>query len=489
MGRVTASDAELVEASRRGERAAFGELVERYQRIVCAVGYSATSDRSLGEDVAQDTFVAAFHQLDQLRDVSRLREWLCGIARNLARKARRVREREDEIDETQPDLAGTPFDEASERERDTVVAAALQRVPETYREALVLYYVEQRSVAAVASALGISVDAVHQRLSRGRQLVAVEVAEVVEHTLERRRTRRNLAVTVLAALPIAVAPAHANASPGGTSMLKLGIAASLVAALAGTGYVVHAARHASSPDASSSVTTSTTRVQRHPTIASSSSSTSSRRGPIAASVPPSLPAGAIADHAPYDCAAAAKHLTELATQIGSDQPPLEMTREQADKLRAGFDATGTGMVVVEDAGSATGPTMTAKIGGGGEQQCLSEHWSQSLIDCLATADDLWTSAVQCAEAEPHEGPTAAQIAAVTDWSCPAVASHIAGLIVPPTTIYAPMDIPSTVIAGMNARFAELPETIEASCASSDWSDGLRRCLVAADSVDAIRACN
>ena len=57
MGR---SDAELLEASRRGERDAFGALIERYQGVVCAVSYSRTGDRALSEDVAQDTFIAAW---------------------------------------------------------------------------------------------------------------------------------------------------------------------------------------------------------------------------------------------------------------------------------------------------------------------------------------------------------------------------------------------------------------------------------------------
>ena len=53
MGRMT--DSELVLASRRGETAAFGALIERYQGVVCAVTYSRTGDRSLSEDVAQET--------------------------------------------------------------------------------------------------------------------------------------------------------------------------------------------------------------------------------------------------------------------------------------------------------------------------------------------------------------------------------------------------------------------------------------------------
>ena len=67
---------------------------ERYQGVVSAVSYSRTGDRALSEDIAQDTFIAAWRQLGQLREPSRLRSWLCGIARNLARKARRRTARE-----------------------------------------------------------------------------------------------------------------------------------------------------------------------------------------------------------------------------------------------------------------------------------------------------------------------------------------------------------------------------------------------------------
>lgn len=58
-----ATDGELLEASKRGERAAFGELVVRYQGLVCAVSLSGTRDRVLAEDVAREAFVAAWHNL------------------------------------------------------------------------------------------------------------------------------------------------------------------------------------------------------------------------------------------------------------------------------------------------------------------------------------------------------------------------------------------------------------------------------------------
>ena len=64
MGNVAMTDAELVEASRRGERDAFGVLVSRYQDVVCAVSFSSTGNWALSQDVAQDTFIAAWRQLN-----------------------------------------------------------------------------------------------------------------------------------------------------------------------------------------------------------------------------------------------------------------------------------------------------------------------------------------------------------------------------------------------------------------------------------------
>ncbi|HEY1814598.1 MAG TPA: sigma-70 family RNA polymerase sigma factor [Kofleriaceae bacterium] len=501
MGRITASDAELVEASRKGERAAYGELVARYQRVVCAVGYSATSDRALGEDVAQDTFVAAFQQLDQLRDVSRLREWLCGIARNLARKARRVRDREtasDTIDDAQADASATPFETASEHERDVVVASALARVPDTYREALVLYYVEQRSVPAVASALGISADAVHQRLSRGRQLVATEVAGLVEHTLERRRTRRNLVAGVIAALPLAVIPAHANASnaSGGTStMTKIGIAAALTAALAGTGYAVHRAYAADgSAITSSRASAATATAMTHHHRAGVPLSIGRAHAPHSVPAPPSLPAttAAPALAGANTCASVAAHLASLSTIEGTSSGTFQLTREQVEQMQQAMGSNT--MIVVEGSASSLADAtaqLEAGLGDHVAEQCELEHWPQELIDCLSTIDSAF-AAVTCAASMPDDddavGPTPAELAAVTDTSCPAVAAHMATLVavqVPADRV----DIPTVVINQMNAAMGKLATVIEPACESGDWPEHLRRCIAASSSSDEMSGCH
>ena len=236
----TSTDNELVEASRRGELAAFGELVARYQDVVCAVSYSSTGDRALSEDVAQETFVAAWRKLDRVR-AGKLRPWLCAIARNLGRKARRRTRHEQSIEDAQIADGTNPFDDLVRADSERIVRDALARVPEKYREVLVLYYRDNQSIRDVAETIGISEDAVTQRLSRGRRYLADGLSAIVESSLRGTRPRRDLVAAVLATVAAIVLPSRVDAHPlkaKGSTMLKLAIAASALVAAGTTVYLV-----------------------------------------------------------------------------------------------------------------------------------------------------------------------------------------------------------------------------------------------------------
>ncbi|NVB77477.1 MAG: RNA polymerase sigma factor [Kofleriaceae bacterium] len=241
MGAIARSDTELVEASLRGEHEAFGDLVARYQDVVCAVSYSSTGDQVLSEDVAQETFIAAWRQLDRLRNSARIRPWLCGIARNLARTARKRRRREPLVDaDEQPGSGASPFDVAARGDVERVVREALERIPAAYREALILYYREDLSVRAIAETLGVSEENAMQRLSRGRRHLAESVTDVVERSLRGERRRRDLVAAVLASIAAITLPSRVDASPTkGSTMLKFAVAASAVVAVGTTAYLVH----------------------------------------------------------------------------------------------------------------------------------------------------------------------------------------------------------------------------------------------------------
>lgn len=245
MGANARTDIELVEASLRGEHAAFGHLVARYQDVVCAVTYCSTGDRVLSEDVAQDTFIAAWRQLDRLRNSARLRPWLCGIARNLARTARKRRRREPLVDTDEHEAPGaSPFDDAARGDVERIVRDALDRIPETYREVLVLYYREDQSIREVADTLGLSEPAVMQRLSRGRRHLADGVTDLVECSLRGERRRRDLVASVLVSIAVISMPSRVDASPTkGSTMLKFAVATSVLVAAGTTAYLVHAYRN------------------------------------------------------------------------------------------------------------------------------------------------------------------------------------------------------------------------------------------------------
>jgi RNA polymerase sigma factor (sigma-70 family) len=254
MGHIAKTDAELVEASRRGEREAFGLLVSRYQDVVCAVSFSSTGNWALSEDVAQDTFIAAWHQLGQLREVSRLRSWLCGIARNLARKARKRTDREAVVEDDVPALDGNPFDATAQAEVDRVVREALARIPDGYRETLVLYYCENRSIREVAGVLGVSEDAAMQRLTRGRRYLASGVSDLVERSLTGARPRKGFVAGVMAALPVlGVSRVDASPNPEGSTMLKIGLAAAVFVAVGTTAIIAQRSSDTQEPTQAASV--------------------------------------------------------------------------------------------------------------------------------------------------------------------------------------------------------------------------------------------
>jgi RNA polymerase sigma factor (sigma-70 family) len=202
------SDVELVERSRGGDREAFGSIVERYQSLVCALTYSACGNLHASEDLAQVTFITAWCQLRNLQEPTKLKSWLCGIARNVANNSfRRDKHaptvRAEDLDSVAEisSAAPTPREQVISREEEAILWRSLGELPTTYREPLVLFYRQQQSVAEVAEALDLSEDAVKQRLSRGRAMLTEQVTAFVEGALRQTTPGGGFTAGVLAALP------------------------------------------------------------------------------------------------------------------------------------------------------------------------------------------------------------------------------------------------------------------------------------------------
>jgi hypothetical protein len=119
-----------------------------------------------------------------------------------------------------------PVEQTISREEEAILWHSLERIPEIYREPLVLFYREHQSVEAVAQNLELTEDAVKQRLSRGRKLLHEQVLAFVEGALERTRPGKAFTLNVVASLPLLAtvaksATAGATAAKSGTALKML----------------------------------------------------------------------------------------------------------------------------------------------------------------------------------------------------------------------------------------------------------------------------
>jgi RNA polymerase sigma factor (sigma-70 family) len=231
------NDAELVAESLDGNREAFRQIVERYQTLISSLAYCATGNVSQSEDLAQETFVSAWKKLADLREPARLRPWLCSITRFLISKECRRQGREpvhaaeslEAVDEwVSPEPL--PTDQVISDEEKAILWRSLERIPEIYREPLVLFYREHQSIEAVAQDLELSEDAVKQRLSRGRKLLQEQFLAFVAGALKQTSPGKTFTLGVIAALPLLAttakaATATAAATKGGTMAKATGAGA------------------------------------------------------------------------------------------------------------------------------------------------------------------------------------------------------------------------------------------------------------------------
>lgn len=237
------NDADLVSESLGGHRDAFARIIERYQSLICSLAYCATGRLTQSEDLAQETFVTAWKHLPELREPAKLRPWLCGIARCLIGKALRRDAREpahgaaplEEIEESAA-AEPLPLERVISQEEQAILWRSIQRIPEIYREPLVLFYREHQSVADVATALDLTEDTVKQRLSRGRKLLEEQVLAFVEGALESTRPSKAFTLGVVAVLPLfattsSAAAASVATAKGGSAAKAAGGVGTLAALL------------------------------------------------------------------------------------------------------------------------------------------------------------------------------------------------------------------------------------------------------------------
>lgn len=174
----------LIEQASRGDTAAFGRLVGRYRASVHAYIVSRIGDFDWADDIAQETFVAAFAGLAQLRDASRFNAWLRAIAENMCALWLRRTQRERSLRERRPAPPVKGPGTAVGAMPEELAAAALARLSPADAAAVTLYYCDGLNQQECGDFLGVTRKAVECRLYRARRKLRQEVLRMTRKALK-----------------------------------------------------------------------------------------------------------------------------------------------------------------------------------------------------------------------------------------------------------------------------------------------------------------
>jgi len=181
------TDQILVERVQAGEKAAFDLLVKRYQHKVIGLIGRYVQDHSEALDVAQETFIKAYRALDNFRGESAFYTWLYRIATNTAKnylvtRSRRPPGTDVDIDdvlqaESETELRDieTPENSLYRDELFSVMASALEALPEELRVAITLRELEGMSYEEIAVVMDCPIGTVRSRIFRARDAIDKEL--------------------------------------------------------------------------------------------------------------------------------------------------------------------------------------------------------------------------------------------------------------------------------------------------------------------------
>ena len=185
---MSTEDQDAVEIARfiAGDMSAFEAIVVRWQQRLATLAWRFCRDRAMAEDMAQEVFVKLFRSAKSFRRDAKFSTWLIAIAVNTFRS--RLRDEGQPLVSLQPYHLSASAPAAHVRMEEREVAEAVRRavlaLPEKYREAILVYYFEEKDLGESARVLGIAEGTLKARLYRARELLKHRCAPLGSRDME-----------------------------------------------------------------------------------------------------------------------------------------------------------------------------------------------------------------------------------------------------------------------------------------------------------------
>ena len=188
-------DVQLIHAVLSGDDAAFGTLVEKYQKSVHALVWQKIGDWHYAEEITQDTFLRAYQKLSTLRNPSKFLGWLYVIANRLCLKWLHKQKPETQLqsleDTPMEEMAETAYAHYVSEQRETeatehrfeIVKKLLEKLPEGERTVMTLHYLGEMTIKEISRFLGVSMETIKVRMYRARKRLREEEELLVQEVL------------------------------------------------------------------------------------------------------------------------------------------------------------------------------------------------------------------------------------------------------------------------------------------------------------------
>jgi len=185
---------QIIERCLHGDQAAWEEIVRLYRRKVFNVAYKFVGRHDLAEELTQDVFLKLFKSLDTFDRRANFQTWLISVSRNLCidyyRSVRKERESVnrdvDPGDVAAPSYEKNGYSVVDERDRVTLLRHALDKLPPTLKNAVMLRDIQELTYQEIADRLRVPEGTVKSRINRGR----TELARQIHRLREQQETPR-----------------------------------------------------------------------------------------------------------------------------------------------------------------------------------------------------------------------------------------------------------------------------------------------------------
>jgi RNA polymerase sigma-70 factor (ECF subfamily) len=193
-----AIDQKLVEKAQKGDKKAFGMLVEKYQRRLNRLLSRMVRDQSEIEDIVQDSFIKAYRAINNFRGDSAFYTWLYRIGINTAKNhlvklgKRPKAMNEVEIEEIEnfedaPDLRSHETPESTMMSSEIVASVnqTIEALPDELKEAISLREMDGLSYEEISDLMNCPIGTVRSRIFRAREAIAEKLKPLIETTKNR----------------------------------------------------------------------------------------------------------------------------------------------------------------------------------------------------------------------------------------------------------------------------------------------------------------